>query len=147
VPRFLPDTNCIVAALLEPHPHHERAASEIKRRLARGETPVMAAPALVEAYSVLTRSPPPLRLSPERAWRLIEGSFLDSATDIVALDAPAYRRILSSAPQQGTAGGRIYDAIIVACARAAQVDTILTFNERQFVPLAAGAIEIIVPSV
>jgi predicted nucleic acid-binding protein len=71
---------------------------------------------------------------------------VDNGTDIVALDAAAYRRLLSSAPSQGTAGGRIYDAVIVSCALAAQVDAILTFNERQFAPLAAGAIEIAVPT-
>ncbi len=107
---------------------------------------MVAAPALVEAYSVLTRFPRPLRLSPEEAWRVLEQTFLSDATEVVALDAAAYRRLLSSAPGQGTAGGRIYDAVIVACALAAQVDTLLTFNERQFRSLAAGAVEIALPS-
>jgi predicted nucleic acid-binding protein len=107
---------------------------------------VIAAPALVEVYSVLTRFPPPLRVSPSEAWRLLERSFLGDATEVAALDAAAYRRLLSNAPRQGTAGGRIYDAVIVACALAAKVDALLTFNERQFRSLTAGEIEIVVPS-
>jgi predicted nucleic acid-binding protein len=146
MPRFLPDTSCIVPALVGPHPEHEHAAAEIKRRLGRGDTLVIAAPALVEAYSVLTRLPRPLRLSPNEAWRLLQDSFLSNAADVVALDAATYLRLVSDAPKQGTAGGRIYDAVIVACALAARVDTILTFNDRHFVPLAAGAVEIVVPA-
>jgi predicted nucleic acid-binding protein len=131
---------------VRPHPYHERVVAEIGRRLAAGDALIMAAPALVEAYSVLTRMPLPRRLSPDNAWRLLEADFLDQAAEIVAPDAAAYRDLLSSAPGQGTAGGRIYDAVIVACARAARVDAILTCNERQFVPLATGAIEIVVPA-
>jgi hypothetical protein len=37
MPRFLPDTNCVVAALLAWHEHHERAVREIERRLDAGE--------------------------------------------------------------------------------------------------------------
>lgn len=107
----------------------------------------MAAPVLVEVYSVLTRLPLPQRFSPAEAWRLIESNFLGHGIEVVALDAAAYLQLVSSAPREGTAGGRIYDAVIVACARAAQVDTILTFNDRQFRPLAAGTIEVVVPSV
>lgn len=136
----------MIAAIQQLHQDHRRAVAEVDRRLARGESMILASPTLVETYSVLTRVPPPNRLSPNAAWVALETTFLDAATEIVALDAAAYRDLLSSAPGQGTAGGRIYDAVIVACALAARVDTILTFNDRQFVPLAAGAIEIVVPA-
>jgi predicted nucleic acid-binding protein len=137
----------MIAALLSWHDHNLPAASEIERRLERGEELVLAAPTLVETYSVLTRFPPRRRLAPDRARALLEGAFLAQAIEIVALDAASYRRLVTDAPEQGTVGGRIYDAVIVACALAAEVDTILTFNERQFVPLAAGAIKVVVPSV
>ena len=136
----------MIAALLSWHMHNAAAAGEIERRLARGEGLVLAAPTLVETYSVLTRFPPGRRLAPENAQALIEGTFVARAIEIVALDPDSYWRLISDAPRQGTTGGRIYDAVIVACALSAQVDTILTFNDRQFLPLAAGAIAIVVPT-
>src|SRR6184192_3362205 len=68
-PRFLLDTSCLVAAVCSWHMHHEATAAEISRRLSRGEEPVMAAPALVEAYAVLTRLPAPHRLLPRMLSR------------------------------------------------------------------------------
>ena len=43
------------------------------------------APALVEAYAVLTRLPPPHRLSPDMALALLENNFLKLATVIALL--------------------------------------------------------------
>jgi hypothetical protein len=40
--RFMPDTNCLVALLVAWHEDHERAVAEMERRLAEGETLVMA---------------------------------------------------------------------------------------------------------
>lgn len=57
--RFVPDTNCMIAAVCTWYEHHEWATEEIERRLERGETLCMAAHTLVEAYAVLTRLPPP----------------------------------------------------------------------------------------
>ena len=74
--RFVPDTNCMIAAVCTWHEHHDRAAEEIERRLERGETLFVAAHTLVEAYSVLTRLPPPYRLSPTDAFALIEANFI-----------------------------------------------------------------------
>lgn len=75
MPAFLPDTSCMVAAVCDWHEHHERAREEIERRLDRDEVMVTAAPALVEAYAVLTRLPAPHRLSPEDALVLIDISW------------------------------------------------------------------------
>jgi predicted nucleic acid-binding protein len=135
----------MVAALCAWHEHHDRAARDIERRLNNGEVLVLAAPALVETYAVLTRLPPPHRLSPADSRALLEANFMSDTVDTVALDAEAYRRLLQSAPERGVAGGRIYDAVIVACARAARVDALLTFNERQLQPLAGGGMKIVVP--
>ena len=68
------------------HEHHELAANEIDRRLARREKMIVAAPALVEAYAVLTQLPPPHRISPEAALTLLDNNFVKSVT-VVALTA------------------------------------------------------------
>lgn len=146
MPRFLPDTSCMVAALCAWHEHHERAAREIERRLGSGEVLVVAAPALVETYAVLTRLPPPHRLSPTDGKTLLEANFMDDAVEMVALEADSYRRLLRSAPERSISGGRIYDAVIVSCALVAKAEALLTFNERQFRLLAGKAVAIVVPS-
>jgi predicted nucleic acid-binding protein len=141
---FLPDTNVMVAALCAWHEHHERAISEMEHRLAARESLVVAAPALVEAYAVLTRLPPPHRLSPHDANALLESSFLAGRAPAV-LDGAAYRSILREAADRAIAGGRVYDWVIAACAKRARVKTLLTFNTRDFVSLRLEGIELHVP--
>jgi predicted nucleic acid-binding protein len=94
----------------------------------------------------MSRFPPPYRLPPAEAWRLVRESFVDLATEVVALDAPQYRQLIESAVARGVVGGTIYDAVIVACAVAAGVDVILTFNDRHFRPLVPPTMRVVVPS-
>ncbi|HXV84035.1 MAG TPA: PIN domain-containing protein [Candidatus Binatia bacterium] len=131
---FLPDTSCMIAAVCSWHEHHEAAAAEIERRLAGRAKMVVAAPALVEAYAVLTRLPAPHRLSPETALTLLQNNFLKLATTI-ALDAKSYRALLLEVPKRNLAGGRTYDAVIGACAGQGKASTVLTFNAGHFTGL------------
>ena len=146
MPRFLPDTSCMIAALCTWHEHHTRATNEIERRLNQGEVLVVAASALVETYAVLTRLPPPHRLSPADTWTLLGANFTGDAVETASLTTDAYYRLLQSAPERSIAGGSIYDAVILASALTADVDALLTFNERQFRALAVPEIEIVVPA-
>ena len=134
---FAVDTSCMVAAVCSWHEHHEAAAAEIERRLARRERLSVPAPALIEAYAVLTRLPSPHRLSTADAWALIDANFVTHAT-VVALDADAYVDLLRRATTQDVAGGRTYDVVIGECARAAGAAVLLTFNRRHFDPAPAG---------
>ena len=144
MPGFLPDTSCIVAAVCTWHEHHDRAAEEIERRLSRDETMIVAAPALVESYAVLTRLPPPHRLSPADALALLEANFM-SVARIVALDGKSYLTLLRRAPDDGVAGGLTYDAVIAGCAFKARAAVLLTFNQSHFLSFAERGMEIIVP--
>ena len=143
--RFLADTDCILAAMRSRHVHHSAAESELTRRLNAGELLFVAAHSLVEAYSVLSRLPPPERVSPANALAAIQQTLLERA-EIVALETDAYFPFLRQAAQSGVAGGRIYDAVIAACAVRAKVDTVVTFNRRDFRPLLPDSIEVVVPS-
>jgi predicted nucleic acid-binding protein len=97
LPIFLPDSNCLVAVVSPWHEHHEAATAELGRRLDRGDTMALAAPALVEAYAVLTRLPAPHRLSPADAYRLLDVNFVRRAT-VVTLDEVAYLDVLARGP-------------------------------------------------
>ncbi len=95
---------------------------------------IVAAPALIEAYAVLTRLPPPHRLSPQTALTLLENNFLKLGT-VVALNAKSYKTLLLGAPKNNVAGGRTYDAVIGACAEQGKASTVLTFNAGDFAAL------------
>lgn len=134
----------MVAAVCSWHEHHLRAIEAIGDRLSRKDRMVVAAPALVEAYSVLTRLPAPRRLAAAEALALLDANFVRGVT-VVALDAAAYRSLLRTAPGEGVTGGRIYDAIIAACARKARARTVLTFNITHFTPFAGPDLDVIAP--
>lgn len=144
--RFLPDTSCMVAALCSWHDHFARAARELERRLDAGENMIVACPALVETYAVLTRLPAPHRLSPTDTWTLLESSFVSQAAEMVALTAEAYHDLLHHAHEQRVAGGRTYDAVIAGCTLQGRVDVLVTFNERHFRDLVDPRIQVVVPS-
>src|SRR5919109_823568 len=131
---FLPDTSCMIAAVCSWHEPHEVAANEIESRLAGRAKMMVAAPALIEAYAVLTRLPPPHRLSPETALTLLENNFLKLAT-VIALNAKTYETLLLGAPKNNVAGGRTYDAVIGACAEQGKASIVLTFNAGDFTAL------------
>src|SRR5262245_32807350 len=140
---FLPDTSCMIAAVCSWHEPHDAAAKEIERRLAARAKMIVAAPALVETYAVLTRLPPPHRLSPETALILIENNFLKLAT-VVALNAKTYETLLMHAPKDNVSGGRTYDAVIGACTAHGNASTVLTFNVGDFTALGRD-FEVVVP--
>ena len=137
MPAFAVDTSCMIAAACAWHEHHAVAAAEIERRLDNGERLAVPAPAIVEAYAVLTRLPAPHRLSPADAWALIETNFVESAL-VVALRGAVYTKLLRRLVKHTIAGGRTYDAVIGECARRAKAGTLLTFNRRHFDPPPAG---------
>lgn len=144
MPGFLPDTSCMVAAVCGWHEHHEAAHKEIERRLGLGEPMIMAAPALVETYAVLTRLPPPHRLSAADAYALLSTNFMSSVR-IIALDPKSYRNLLRRLSESHVGGGKTYDAVIAECARKAQANALLTFNESDFHAVVEQGLEIVTP--
>jgi len=134
----------MVAAVCGWHQHHERAASEIHRRLRRDEPLIVAGPALVEAYAVLTRLPPPHRVSAPDALAVLLGSFVDAGR-VVALDGRSYVSLLRRAPAEDVSGGRTYDAVIAACALSARASALLTFNASPFRPYESQGLAVVIP--
>ena len=134
----------MVAVVCSWHEHHQAAFQELERRLKRRETMMVAGPALVETYAVLTRLPPPHRLSPLDAKTLIESNFLNGKR-IISLAEKDYRGLLNEASTQDVSGGRTYDWVIALCARKAKASVLLTFNMRDFTSFALQDVEICLP--
>ncbi len=127
----MPDSNVLVATVGRNHEHHLRAANALASRLARGEEMILAGHTLLEAYSTLTRLPPPQRASPNQAYAALFESFVARGT-LVAPDGDQYPKMLPGFAESGLGGGRVYDALILHTAELAGVDALLTFNVRDF---------------
>jgi toxin FitB len=128
--RVLLDTNCLVAAVLPQHEHHAATTAELSRRRAADHTIVMAAPAILEAYAVLTRLPAPHRLAALDAMAVLDRNW--GAMETIALAGAETWRLLRQLGAAGITGGRCYDALIAACAKKGKADEILTWNARHF---------------
>jgi predicted nucleic acid-binding protein len=143
--RLALDASCLVALLCDWHEHHFATLSAVEGRLESGARLAVAAPVLVETYSVLTRLPAPQRLSPGDAFHLLAQNFEEKA-DAVTLGADEYWSLLRTGPTTRVYGGRIYDAVIAACARKAGARELLTLNRRDFESFADESLFITSPA-
>ncbi len=136
------DTSVIIAALLENHEHHERAFDVVRAALATGA--ILPLPALLEAYAVMTRLPPPLRLPPQAAMWLLRTTFEATAELVAAARTDAWP-LIDGLASSGISGGATFDAHIVLCARLGGASKLATFNARHFRRLDLGGIELLEP--
>ena len=78
------------------------------------------------------------------ARELLSRSF-QKRTSVVGLTGNETWRLIHESADSGVAGGSTYDAAILACARKAGADRILTLDRKDFMRLAPDDIEILVP--
>ncbi len=114
------DTSVVVAGFASWHEGHQPAAAALARK------PRVPAHVLVEAYSVLTRLPPPHRAPAELVATFLAERFPEAP---LALPARAYPELVEASARAGLAGGAIYDALVAATARHAGA-TLLTRDLR-----------------
>lgn len=136
--RVLIDTNCLVAATLPQHELHAATLADLTRRRSAGQTFIMAAHAVLEAYAVLTRLPPPHRLAAADAAAVLDRNW--GSTQSIALTGTETWRLLRQQAAAGTVGGRVYDGAIAACARKGKADELLTWNPRHFIGARPSAV-------
>ncbi len=107
-PELLVDTSVAVALAVADHEHHETTFQALAgRRLG------LCGHAAFEAFSVLTRLPPPARRTPATVARLLAASFPYSRF----LSADRAASLLAELEAIGIAGGAVYDALVGATAR------------------------------
>ena len=143
--KTLEDTSCLVAAMVETHPAHERAWAWFERARSSKQDLLVCAHTLVELYAVLTRLPVKPRIGPGAARRLIRENVEAEAT-VIALDPSDYATVLDRMAEQGLTGGVIYDALAVRAAEKAGAGRIVTLNEADFRRLClAGGVVVVAP--
>jgi len=97
-----------VAAFASWHEGHRSAAALLARE------PRAPAHVLIEAYSVLTRLPPPHRAPGDLVATFLGERFPGAP---LILPARAHLELVETAAATGLAGGAIYDALIAATVR------------------------------
>ena len=102
------DTSVVVAAFASWHALHQAALAVLDRQ------PALPVQAALEAYSVLTRLPPPHRAPADIVRDFIEGNFGDA---MLGLAPDQFAGFLSQMANQGIVGGASYDALIAVTAR------------------------------
>jgi predicted nucleic acid-binding protein len=103
---------------------------------------VVAAHSLAELYAVLTTLPVQPRILPSVAQQLIKHNVLDTF-EVAFLSDKDYATVIDHLSDLGIIGGATYDALILHAAAQANVDQVVTLNEKDFrrvYPALAGKI-------
>lgn len=107
---YAADTSVAIAALDEAHEAHVSTRAAVARC-----RPALAGHAAWETFSVLTRLPGALRVTPAVAHDVIRRSFPDACW----LDSNEQSALFDRLPMLGITGGAVYDALVGAAAIAA----------------------------
>lgn len=136
------DASVLVAAVVSWHERHRAAASAVEAALAR-KALVVPAPAIVDAYAILTRLPAQHRLTHADAFHILRSSF--AAARVAGprtRDTWSTLRRFSVAP---IGGSDTYDAQMIEIAKEAGAKTLLSFRRADLERLAIPGIEIVEP--
>ncbi len=140
------DTSVLLAGLLDFGPQSAPAQSVMHAVAEKGLPSAGTAwHCCLEFYSVATRLPPEYRLSPADAAHLLEEEVF-ARMAVHALPSADRTRLFEAAAQDGTAGGRIYDAHIAEVARSVGAQVIVTDNRRHFLASLRHGIRVETPA-
>jgi predicted nucleic acid-binding protein len=122
------DTTVLVAALDAGHARHAPCIE-----LLSGMKPGAAACALhsyAEFYAVMSGKPGKPKLRPADVDAMLER--IDRVFTPIALTQREYRQVIRDSAQRAISGGRLYDALIAACALKCHARRICTLNAADF---------------
>jgi predicted nucleic acid-binding protein len=131
------DTSVLVAALVRPHPHHDRAICWVMAAADGSVTAECSCHAVAETWSVLTRLPMDPPISPSFAEAAIDR--LIAYVKPVELSHGMYAGAIRRCSERGLRSGSVFDALHLVCAEARGVDAFATFNPDDFDRLALPA--------
>ena len=119
-PQLLIDTSVAVALVTAGHEHHQ-----VTRKAVGGRRCGLSGHAAFEAFSVLTRLPPPNRRTPAVIAQMLAHNFPGSRF----LSARGAQQLHTRLASLGIAGGAVYDALVAATAAEHQI-TLATRDRR-----------------
>ena len=122
------DTSVLVAAFRSPHIHHDASI-----RLLSAASPKHSAcglHTLAELYATMTALPVHPRILPEQAMLFVDEVRMRLMT--ISLDDQEYLDTIRASSERGLTSGRIYDALLLCCARKSKTQYIYTWNVKHF---------------
>jgi predicted nucleic acid-binding protein len=126
------DTSVLVASFWGGHAHHP---SSIKRfSSAQKNHSACGIHSLAEVYAVMTTLPVKPMIPPEQALLFLEE--VCSRLTVVSLNSDEYVRTIQNAAARGFIGGRVYDALLLACAAEFKARVIYTWDLKHYQSLA-----------
>jgi predicted nucleic acid-binding protein len=128
------------------HSLHVTTRQAYAARRGRAEQPVIPVHAILETFSVLTRSPAPLFVPPAQVREMLVENFFEVA-EIPDMTANRCWAALDELSARSIGGGLLYDAIIAQSCYEAGAKLLLTWNVRDFLRVAPPALEIRQPNV
>ena len=114
------DTSVLIAASDASDPRHARSRALLA--VATPATAACGAHTLAEVYAVLSRIPGSKKVRPQVAGLLVEQ--IAARLTVVPLTVEDYATTLREAAREGLAGGIVFDALLLACARAVAAERI-----------------------
>jgi predicted nucleic acid-binding protein len=121
------DTSVLVAACVRKHPHYGRARPVLESVADGTQAGVISAHSLAELFSALTSLPVAPRILPSEARDIVHRN-VQRHFQLVAVTSEMYARAIEVCVGQGLGGGKVYDALLIECARSSKADRIYTFN-------------------
>src|SRR5258708_35229662 len=122
------DTSVLVAATRTADLRYQASSAVLAQ--CNPQNAAIAAHSLAEFYANLTGMKPPNRFRPSDATQIIEA--IRVRFDCVHLTADEVAETIKKAAKLSLAGGMIYDALLLACARNVNAARIYTWNLRHF---------------
>ena len=130
--RIFLDTSVLIAASDGEDPRYESSFPLLAA--ATPKTTACGAHTLAETYSVLSRLPGAKQKRPEYASLLVDQMI--ARMSVISLTVDEYATTIRNAAKSQQAGGRIFDALLLACARKSKADHIYTWNIKHFHAIA-----------
>ncbi|MBN1422358.1 MAG: PIN domain-containing protein, partial [Planctomycetes bacterium] len=119
-----------------------RARAVLESVAGQRDEGVISSHSVAEMYSALTSLPLLPRLLPAEAQRIIDVNIRPHFR-VITLTRALYDRAVDACVRQSLSGGKVYDALLLECARKANCDRIYTFNTEDFRRLAPDLIDVI----
>jgi len=129
------DTSVLVAACVRQHPHFARTRNVVEAVVSGRDEGVISAHSLGEMYSALTNLPLAPRILPAEAERIILTN-VKCHFRLQQVTPAMYGAAIGACVQHAFVGGKVYDALLIECARKTACERIYTFNVADFRRLA-----------
>jgi predicted nucleic acid-binding protein len=126
------DTSVLIAAFWAGHPDHSVSLKRLSGAT-KGES-ACGVHTVAEVYATMTALPVKPPIPPEQVM-LFVNEVRDRLT-LVALDESEYFEAIKMSAERGFTSGRVYDALLLACATKIRARTIYTWNLGHFRSIA-----------